>query len=122
LFVAAAALLRGKRHAWLLSCTLVPFSMASAFASRGHRSYPLFAVALLATLLALAPLFPAKSDPGRLRRGYLAVGLCLLCLIGHSLLAAIWHQEVAHGIAQEVARAAPSLHASWRLRAALLFA
>lgn len=96
LFV-ANALLRGKRHAWLLSVALLGFSSASAMFSRGHWGYTPLAILVLVGLLALAPAFPTRSDPAALRRGYLALGVCIATYVCHGLLLAQVYREMAHG-------------------------
>jgi phosphatidylglycerol lysyltransferase len=104
LLLVARALMRGKRHAWLLSVALLVFSMLSAIVSRAHSSYILFAMLLLVVLLALAPLFPTKSDPRALRRGYLALGVCVLAFVSHGMVAGLWQRELAQGVVHMAAQ------------------
>jgi lysylphosphatidylglycerol synthetase-like protein (DUF2156 family) len=98
LLLVANALQRGKRHAWLLSVALLAFAIASAMFSRTHRGYMPLAILALVALLALAPLFPARSDPAALRRGYLALGVTVATYIFHGLLLALLRRELAHGV------------------------
>jgi phosphatidylglycerol lysyltransferase len=90
LVLVARALLRGKRHAWLITVALLAFSVLSVVVSRAHLSYTPVALALLVALLLLAPLFPNRSDPRSLRRGYLALGLSVSLFLSHGLLAQLW--------------------------------
>ncbi len=98
LLLVARALVRGKRHAWWLAVDLCLFSLVSAMLSREEASYTPFAFGLLIALLLLAPLFPTRSDPRSLRRGYAALALGVTCLVIHSLL----HQFWPHGLASQV--------------------
>ena len=91
LVLVARALLRGKRHAWLISVALLAFSLLSVVISRAHLSYAPVALGLLVALLLLAPLFPNRSDPRSLRRGYVALGLSVSLFLGHGLLMQLWY-------------------------------
>lgn len=83
LLLLARALARGKRQAWLLSVGFVFFSFIAALTERMSRPLLFLLLGLLLVLLALAPLFPARSDPRALRRGYVALLLGLAALLGH---------------------------------------
>jgi phosphatidylglycerol lysyltransferase len=83
LLLLARAVARGKRQAWLLSVGLVIFSFIAALGERASRPTLLLLLGLLFALLALAPLFPARSDPRALARGYVALMLGLVDLAGH---------------------------------------
>jgi phosphatidylglycerol lysyltransferase len=90
----ARALLRGKRHAWLLAVALCAFSFASTRLSHEDRSYTLLVFGLLLSLLLLAPLFPTRSDPRSLLRGYAMLAASLACLLGHGLVHLLQHQTI----------------------------
>jgi phosphatidylglycerol lysyltransferase len=94
LLLVARALVRGKRHAWWLSVLLMAFSVASAAASHTHRAYLAVAFALLLALVLLAPLFPTRSDPLALRRGYLALAASVALFVFHGTLRALWHNPL----------------------------
>jgi phosphatidylglycerol lysyltransferase len=83
LLMLAQALMRRKRHAWLLSVGLVCFSFIAALTEKASRPSLLLLLGLLIALLVLAPLFPARSDPRALARGYTALVLGLVALVGH---------------------------------------
>jgi phosphatidylglycerol lysyltransferase len=88
------AMLRGKRHAWLLAVTLCAFSLASTRLSHDDSSYTPMAFGLLLALLLLAPLFPARSDLRSLLRGYVVLAMSLACLIGHGLVKLLQNQTI----------------------------
>ncbi len=94
LLLVARALVRGKRHAWWLSVLLMAFSVASAAASHTHRAYLALALALLLALVLLAPLFPTRSDPLALRRGYLALAASVALFVFLGTLHALWHNPL----------------------------
>jgi phosphatidylglycerol lysyltransferase len=83
LLMLAQALMRRKRHAWLLSVGLVCFSFIAALTEKASRPSLLLLLGLLIALLVLAPLFPARSDPRALARGYTVLVLGLVALVGH---------------------------------------
>jgi phosphatidylglycerol lysyltransferase len=87
----ARALARGKRQAWLLSIGLVCFSSVAALMERTSRPPLLVLLGLLFALLALAPLFPARSDPRASQRGYIALILGLVALVGHGTVHILIH-------------------------------
>ncbi|HEU5439847.1 MAG TPA: phosphatidylglycerol lysyltransferase domain-containing protein [Ktedonobacterales bacterium] len=91
LLLVARALARGKRHAWFLAVVLLGFSLASVRISRAHFSYTPLMLGLLIALLALAPLFPARSDPKALRRGYAALLLSTALFVFHNAIRQFWH-------------------------------
>src|SRR5690349_23291644 len=70
------------------------FSAASAAASHTHRAYLAVALALLLSLVLLAPLFPTRSDPLALRRGYLALAASVALFVFHGTLHALWHNPL----------------------------
>lgn len=94
LLLVARALARGKRHAWWLSVLLMAFSVASAAASHTHRAYLAVALALLLALVLLAPLFPTRSDPLALRRGYIALAASVALFVFHGTLHSLWHNPL----------------------------
>lgn len=100
LLVVARALMRGKRQAWWLAVGLLGFSLLSVAVSRAHMSYLPVAVALLAALLVLAPLFPNRSDPITQRRGYIALAVSLSCLALLHGIHQFWPRQVADEIAE----------------------
>jgi phosphatidylglycerol lysyltransferase len=112
LVLVACALLRGKRHAWLISVALLAFSLLSVVLSRAHLSYAPVALALLVALLLLAPLFPNRSDPRSLRRGYLALGLSVSLFLSHGLLMQLWYTHSPLHV---------TVHVVGQLRATVLF-
>src|SRR5262245_43511241 len=73
----ARAPTRGKRQAWLLSAGLIVFSFIADLTVKAALPTLLLLLGLLLTLLVLAPLFPARSDPHALARGYVALLLGL---------------------------------------------
>ena len=91
LLLVARALARGKRQAWLLSVGLVAFSFVATLTERTSRPTLLLLLGLLLTLLVLAPLFPARSDPRALTRGYAALLLGLVTLLGHGTIHILIH-------------------------------
>src|SRR5215469_6388449 len=90
----ARAMLRGKRHAWLLAVVLCAFSFASTRLSHEDSGYTLLVFGLLLSLLLIAPLFPARSDPRSLLRGYAMLAASLACLLGHGLVNLLKHQTI----------------------------
>jgi phosphatidylglycerol lysyltransferase len=88
------AMLRGKRHAWLLAVALCSFSLASSRLSHDDSSYTLMVFGLLLALLLLAPLFPARSDSRSLLRGYAVLAVSLACLIGHGVVDVLQNQTI----------------------------
>jgi phosphatidylglycerol lysyltransferase len=91
LLLLAQALVRRKRHAWLLSVGLVCFSFIAALTEKASRPSLLLLLGLLLALLVLAPLFPARSDPRALARGYTALVLGLVALVGHGTVHILIH-------------------------------
>ena len=81
----ARALARGKRHAWLLSVSLLALLGAFSFGNRGLRILFPVILALLLAFIFLAPLFKARSDPYALIRGYASLVLGSAALYGHTL-------------------------------------
>ncbi len=91
LLVLARALARGKRQAWLLSVGLIIFSFIAALSERASRPTLMILLGLLLLLLLLAPLFSARSDPRALRRGYVALILGLMTLLGRGTIHILLH-------------------------------
>ncbi len=71
----ARALARGKRQAWLLAVGILALSLALEFLEGANLHSVLVIVTLLAILLALAPLFPTRSNLRATVRGYAALAL-----------------------------------------------
>lgn len=90
LLLIAHALVRGKRQAWWLSVGLLTLSLTSALESHFDRSTMLLALALLILSLAMAPLFPTRSDTRASIQGYIALVLGLGCAAGHIGVSQSW--------------------------------
>lgn len=98
LLLVARALMRGKRQAWWLALGLVAFAVFSVAVSRTQHIYALVATLLFAALLALAPLFPARSDPRALRRGYFALAVSAICLVTLRIVRYTWLSDVPRNV------------------------
>lgn len=105
LLLVARALMRGKRQAWWLAVGLLAFALINAMFSRGYVHYIPVTLALLVVLLLLAPLFPTRSDPQSLRRGYIALGVTVLCMLAQRELHIVW----PHQITQEASHIGPPI-------------
>lgn len=97
LLLVARALMRGKRQAWWLAFGLFAFSLISGMFSRSHVSYIPVSLVLLAVLLLLAPLFPTRSDPHALRRGYIALAVTIICLVAQREVHILWPHQLVQG-------------------------
>lgn len=109
LLLVARALARGKRHAWFLGVALLGFSLVSAHISRAHFSYTPLMLGLLIALLALAPLFPARSDPKALRRGYAALLLATALFVSHNVIRQLWRTRAPLAVREAMS---PGPHAA----------
>ena len=105
LLLVARALMRGKRQAWWLAVGLLAFALINTMFSRSHSHYIPVSLALLVVLLLLAPLFPTRSDPQALRRGYIALGVTVLCMLVQHELHIVW----PHQITQEASHIGPPI-------------
>lgn len=94
LLLLARALARGKRHAWLLAVALLTFLLISAHAARYSVRYLQIELVALVILVALAPLFPTRSDPRTLRRGYLALALAVASFTTLRIILKVWDPEI----------------------------
>ena len=103
LLLVARALMRGKRQAWWLAVGLLAYALVSTMLSRSHLNYIPVSLALLIVLLLLAPLFPTRSDPQALRRGYIALGVTIVCLLALHEVHLLWPRQIA----QETAHIGP---------------
>ncbi len=90
LLLVARALVRGKRQAWWLSVGFLTFLLTSAHGSHFDRSTILLALSLLILLLALAPLFPTRSDTRTSIQGYIALVFGLGCAALHIIVSRMW--------------------------------
>jgi len=86
LLLVARALARGKRQAWLLAVCLLTLSLILETLEGARTHSMLVVLALLAVLLALAPLFPTRSDTRATVRGYAALALGGWLTWGHTFL------------------------------------
>lgn len=105
LLLVARALMRGKRQAWWLAVGLLVFALAGEMFSRSHFNYMPVSLTLLVVLLLLAPLFPTRSDPHALRRGYVALGVTVICLVAQREVHILWPRQIA----QEASHIGPPL-------------
>lgn len=94
LLLVARALMRGKRQAWWLAVGLLAYALVSSLFSRSHFNYMPVSLALLGVLLVLAPLFPTRSDPHALRRGYIALGVIAFCLVAQREVHLLWPRQI----------------------------
>ncbi|MFI5272340.1 MAG: bifunctional lysylphosphatidylglycerol flippase/synthetase MprF [Ktedonobacterales bacterium] len=94
LLLVGRAIARGKRHAWLLTVALLTASLLSAHTAHHHPLYLLIEAAALVALVVLAPLFPARSDPRALLRGYAAITLSLASFVGLQVVQRVWDPDL----------------------------
>lgn len=107
LLLVARALMRGKRQAWWLAVGLFAFSLISAIFSRNYHNYIPVSLVLLAVLLVLEPLFPTRSDPHALRRGYVALSVTIMCLVAQREVHILW----PHQLVQDASHIGPPVRA-----------
>ncbi|HEX8034126.1 MAG TPA: phosphatidylglycerol lysyltransferase domain-containing protein [Ktedonobacterales bacterium] len=105
LLLVARALMRGKRQAWWLAVGLLAYALVSSLFSRSHFNYMPVSLALLGVLLLLAPLFPTRSDPRALLRGYIALGVTVVCLVAQREVHILWPRQIV----QEASHIGPPL-------------
>lgn len=87
------SLARGKRQAWLLAIGLLTLQFISSRLTRHGMRYMLIDFVALIVLVALAPLFPTRSDPRATQRGYAAIALSIASFTALQLILRVWDPE-----------------------------
>jgi phosphatidylglycerol lysyltransferase len=93
LLVVSRSLARGKRHAWLLAIGLLTLQFITSRLTHHSMRYLLIDFVALVGLVALAPLFPTRSDPRATRRGYAAIALSLAGFVALQVILRVWDPE-----------------------------
>ncbi|HZC08383.1 MAG TPA: phosphatidylglycerol lysyltransferase domain-containing protein [Ktedonobacterales bacterium] len=97
--VMSLALARGKRHAWVIAVALMTCLLISSQAGPPRATHishvVVIGLGMLVALVVLAPLFPTRSDPRALKRGYLAIAVTVAALTMLQIIHRVWDPEIS---------------------------